>query len=132
MATSARSVIFVIICTFLTSYAHVLWKIIAPRPFMQIIISWELWLGFFLLAIGAGILITAFRDGDVSVLFPIIATSYIWVTLLSNYYFDEPITTFKWVGVAGVVIGLTILGKGSKETPKKPSALRASPQMVVE
>jgi len=114
MATKAHAVLLVILCTFLTSYAHVLWKIVSPRPFFTILMSWELWAGFALLAVGAGILITAFKHGDVSVLFPVVATSYIWVTLLSYQYFAEPITAYKWVGVAGIMIGLTVLGKGNK------------------
>jgi drug/metabolite transporter (DMT)-like permease len=114
MATKASAVFLVIICTFMTSYAHVLWKIVSSRPFHDILISWELWGGFAILAVAAGILITAFKHGDVSVLFPVVATSYIWVTLLSYHYFAEPITAYKWVGVAGIVIGLTVLGKGNK------------------
>ena len=113
MATKPYAIILVLICTFLTAYAHVFWKMISGLSLNQILMSWQLWTGFFLLALGAAILITSFKHGDVSVLFPIIATSYIWVTLLSNHYFGESITVYKWIGVAGVVIGISILGKGS-------------------
>jgi len=118
MATKLSGVLLVIVCTFITSYVHVLWKMIAARPYAEILLGREFWFGFVLLALGAAILITAFKHGDVSVLYPIISTSYIWVTLLSNYYFAEPITIYKWAGVAGVVIGLTVLGKGNKEAEK--------------
>ena len=112
--TNVGAIILVVICTFLTSYAHVLWKFVADREIISILLSWELWLGFVLLAMGAALLITAFKFGEVSVLYPIIATSYIWVTLLSNYYFGEPFTVFKWVGIGGIVLGLSVLGKGTK------------------
>jgi undecaprenyl phosphate-alpha-L-ara4N flippase subunit ArnE len=118
MATKANGIILVVICTFITSYVHVMWKMIASRPFVDILTGWELWVGFVLLAFGAAILITALKHGDVSVLYPIISTSYIWVTILSNYYFAEPITGYKWAGVFGVVIGLTVLGKGNKEAER--------------
>lgn len=119
MATKISAMLMMAGCALLTSYAHVFWKFIAPRPFIEILLSWQLWAGFFLLALGAAILITAFKHGDVSVLFPILATSYIWVTLLSYYHFGETITTYKWIGVAGVFIGITILGKGSKEAERQ-------------
>ncbi len=116
MGTKISAVIGVFICTFLTSYAHVLWKFIASKDFIGILSSWQLWLGFVLLAVAAAILITSFKYGDVSVLYPIIAMSYIWVTLLSWYHFSEPLTIYKWIGVGGIILGLTILGKGSTKT----------------
>jgi multidrug transporter EmrE-like cation transporter len=111
MATKASAIILVVLCTLLTSFAQVLWKFAANAGAITAILqSWQLWAGFGLYGIGAAILIRSFKDGEVSVLYPIIATSYIWVALLSNHYFSEPVTIFKWAGIAGIILGITILG----------------------
>jgi len=115
MATKASAIILVVICTLLTSFAQVFWKFAANTGSMTAVIqSWQLWAGFLLYGFGAAILIQAFKNGEVSVLYPIIATSYIWVALLSNHYFAEPITMFKWVGIAGIILGITTLGLGGR------------------
>ena len=118
MVTKPSAIVLVVICTLLTSGAQVLWKFAANQGIPALFLGWYLWAGFFLYALGAAILIRSFKDGEVSVLYPIIATSYSWVTLLSNHYFQEPITHYKWVGIAGIVLGITFLGAGSRRRKK--------------
>lgn len=115
MATKLTSILLVVLCTLLTSAGMVLWKFAANQGIPNIFFTWYLWLGFLSYAFGAAILIKSFQGGEVSVLFPIIATSYIWVTLLSNYFFQEAITLFKWTGIFGIVVGITMLGLGSNK-----------------
>lgn len=110
MATKLSAILLVVFCTILTSAAQVLWKFAANAGMPAIFFTWQVWTGFFLYSLGAAILIKSFQGGEVSVLFPIIATSYIWVTLLSNYFFAEQITLFKWTGIFGIVVGITMLG----------------------
>lgn len=110
MATKTFAVLLVVLCTVFTSFAQVLWKFAANTGIPALFLTWQLWLGFVLYAFGAAILIRSFKDGEVSTLFPIIATSYVWVTLLSNHYFQEPVTVFKWVGIAGIILGISLLG----------------------
>jgi undecaprenyl phosphate-alpha-L-ara4N flippase subunit ArnE len=112
MSTKPAAIAMVVICTILTSIGMVLWKTAANNGIPELFFTWQLWIGFILYGLGAAILIRSFKDGEVSVLFPIIATSYIWVTLLSNHYFNEAITLFKWLGIAAIVLGITLLGAG--------------------
>ena len=114
MATKLSSVLLVVLCTVFTSIAQVLWKFAVNLGLTALFFTWQLWTGFLLYAFGAAILIRSFKGGEVSVLFPIIATSYIWVTLLSNHYFQESIQLFKWVGIVSIVLGITLLGIGNK------------------
>ncbi|MEM4239781.1 MAG: hypothetical protein QXM31_03965 [Candidatus Woesearchaeota archaeon] len=114
MATKASSIILVALCTILTSIAQVLWKFAADSGGIPAMLqSWQLWAGFGLYGIGAAVLIRSFKEGEVSVVYPVIASSYIWVALLSNHYFSEPINTFKWLGIATIVLGITVLGTGN-------------------
>jgi len=54
------------------------------------------------------------RDGELSMLYPIIALTYVWVTLLSYALLPEKPNFYKNVGIATIVIGVVVLGKGRK------------------
>jgi len=69
--------------------------------------------GLALYAVGAGIMIIALRGGELSVLYPIIATSYIWVGILSHFFFGEDLNFFRWSGIFLIVIGIACIGFGS-------------------
>jgi len=65
--------------------------------------------------LGAVLMITAFKGGEVSVLYPIVATSYIWVSLMSAYFFGDSLTLLRWAGVFVIITGIVFIGVGSKE-----------------
>ena len=72
-------------------------------------------IGLVIYGIAAALMITAFKGGEVSVLYPIIATSYIWVSLLSSYFFNETINLFRWMGILIIISGIIFISLGSKE-----------------
>ena len=59
----------------------------------------------------AFLLIMALRDGELSVLYPIIAMSYVWVALLSMYFFGDHMNMFKVAGIALIIGGVALLGR---------------------
>jgi len=112
-ATKNWAIGLIVLTTALTSIAQVLYKkgVSSPAwsiPFLTFII-----IGMCLYAIGAVMMIIAFKGGEVTVLYPIFASSYVWVILLSNYFFQESITLFKIIGVAIIIIGITFISFGS-------------------
>jgi uncharacterized membrane protein len=54
------------------------------------------------------------RHGQLSVLYPIIALTYVWVTILSPMFFVDHLNTFKVSGVTLIVLGVTFIGLGSR------------------
>ena len=58
------------------------------------------------------LLIFALRDGELSVIYPIIALNYVWVTILSLIFFHETMNPFKAAGIAVIVLGVMVLGRG--------------------
>ena len=58
------------------------------------------------------IFIPALRFNEVSVLYPFVATNYIWVILLSKKYLNEEIDSFKWLGILFIVLGVFFVGFG--------------------
>ena len=119
MATKTWAIFTVLFTTLLTSSAQILWKTgsASLKPnFASILTNYYLIGGVFLYVIGGILLILSFKAGEVSVLYPIIATSYIWVSFLSIRFFGESMNHFKLIGVATIILGIISIGYGSKDS----------------
>jgi undecaprenyl phosphate-alpha-L-ara4N flippase subunit ArnE len=118
MTTKLWAIGLMVLCTAFTSFAQVFYKLGAAKlefNLISIITNLPLITGMVLYLFGAGIMITAFKGGDVSVLYPIVATSYIWVSLLSMYFFNENLNLFRWVGISVILTGIIFISIGSRE-----------------
>jgi multidrug transporter EmrE-like cation transporter len=121
MSTKLWAMGIILASTFLTSTAQLFWKFGAEKlefNLFSLITNIELIAGVGLYAIGGILLIISLRGGEVSVLYPIFATSYIWVSLLSIYFLGESMNLFKWLGIITIVFGIGLIGVGSKETAR--------------
>jgi uncharacterized membrane protein len=118
MRTEPKAFVLMIVCTFLTSIAQILYKIGADKlvyDIMGLLKNYQLFLGLFLYIVAGVILIIALKDGEVSVLYPIVATSYVWVSLLSIFIIGESMNLLKWVGVFIIIAGVVFIGLGTKK-----------------
>lgn len=124
----ARPVYLVFGCTLFAAAAQVLLKFGAMHPMPAFRLSdpaglsafigallhnWRLLFGYGLHGCNALLLILALREGELSVLYPVYALSYIWVDLLSLYYFHEQMNAWKAAGIALIICGVGLLGKVS-------------------
>lgn len=116
-------------CTIFAAAAQVLLKFGAMHPmpampadlassgviiFVKALLgNWQLLLGYSLHACNATLLILALRHGELSVLYPVYALSYIWVDLLSLYFFHEHMNVWKTAGIVLVMGGVALLGRVS-------------------
>ncbi len=105
--------------TFLTSTAQIFWKFGSEKlsfDLLALITNWQIIAGILIYAVAGTLMIISFRGGDVSVLYPIVATSYIWVSILSIYFLNEAMNIFKWLGVFIIFSGIALIGYGSRES----------------
>ena len=119
MNVNKKAIFLILITTFLTSAAQILFKTTANDlvfDIVKIITNYNLLIGLLLYLVGGILVIISFRYGEITILYPILATSYVWVNLLSNYFFDEQINIFKWMGIAAIIIGVSLLGFGKKNS----------------
>jgi len=117
MKDQTLGIYVIIFCTLITSSAQILLKKGANVLFITpIYTNWALAAGLGCYIVGAGLMIYALKKGEVSVLYPIFATSYIWVTIISAFLFGEPLSATKIGGVALVVLGISLVSRGSKKT----------------
>ena len=117
MATKLWAALLVLFTTLLTSSAQIFYKLGSANlrfDILAIITNYYLLAGIILYAAGGILIILSFRGGEVSVLYPLIATSYIWVSLFSVYLLGEQMNAFKWLGVASIILGIASIGYGSK------------------
>ena len=105
-------------CTILGAAAQMLMKIglghLSQPGLMGYLTSLPLLAGYSLYGLNTVLMVFALRDGELSILYPIIALTYVWVTILSVSIFHEALNPFKLLGVTVVVIGVAVLGRGGR------------------
>tara|TARA_B100000315_G_C14250536_1_gene439551 strand:- start:31 stop:405 length:375 start_codon:yes stop_codon:yes gene_type:complete len=119
MKTKTWAIGLVFMATLITSTAQIMYKMGADRlslDVFSVLTNVPLFLGILLYLVAAGVLLLALKHGELSVLYPIVATSYIWVSLLSSRFFGEVINIYKWIGIIIIVIGVVLIGIGSKKS----------------
>ncbi len=79
----------------------------------KLITNRNLIIGLIFYGIGTVLFIPALRGGELSVLYPLVATTYIWVSFLSVKMLGEKMNMFKWLGITAIIIGITFIGFGS-------------------
>jgi drug/metabolite transporter (DMT)-like permease len=72
-------------------------------------------LGYGLYAVMTVLFIVALRDEELSVVYPVIALTYVWVALLSVFFFHEAVNWFKAAGVVVIVLGVAVLGMDGRK-----------------
>jgi len=109
-----KAIFLVILCTLFTSSGQIFWKLgLGKINFNNVVsvINLPFVLGFVAYGIGLMLMLMAFKKGELSVLYPIIATSYVWVSLFSPIIFPTDFMNFwKWVGVVVILVSVSILG----------------------
>ena len=116
-ATKRWAIGLVLTGTLLNSVAQIFYKFGANRlslSFLSLITNYPLIIGVCIYSVSAILLLVAFRGGELSVLYPLIATSYIWVTFLAMYVFNEALSIYKLSGIAIIILGVSLIGLGSK------------------
>lgn len=89
---------------------------IAGGGLIGILTNLPLFFGYSLLALNTVLIVLALRHGHLSVLYPIIALSYVWVTLLSPRFFPaDHLNALKIGGVALIMAGVSLIGVGSRQ-----------------
>ena len=117
-AAHRQSVLLVFLCTISGAAGQILGKVgmshFAPN-LLAIVTNVPLIGGYSLYGLNTLLMVLALRKGELSMLYPIIALTYVWVTLLSYTLLHEPPNLFKNCGIALIVIGVAVLGSGGKK-----------------
>lgn len=118
-STAVKSILLVLLCTVIGAAAQILMRwgadfITGETGVVGLLTNWPLIAGYACLGLNTLLLIVALRDGQLSVLYPIIALTYVWVTILSPMLFPDTINVYKVIGVGFIVGGVSLIGVGSR------------------
>lgn len=121
-----RSAIIVASCTILGAAAQILIKVgMSPAHLdpavhgliplvLALVADIPLVAGYSFYGLMTVAMVMALREGELSKLFPIIALTYVWVTLLSYWLLKDTPNLYKNAGIATIVLGVAILGQGGE------------------
>jgi len=109
--TKLKAIGLALLCAFLAATAQIFQKM-GGNNLPEI--TWPILIGLFLYSIGWLVLIIALKDGELTVVFPIVATSYIIVAIYALMIFGEHISLLRWIGVAFIFAGVAMIGVGRK------------------
>lgn len=119
-----RSFLIVLFCTFLAAAAQLLIKRGAGQlganaslldAAWGIFTNAQLFTGYALYGLFTVALIFALRHGELSLLYPVISASYVWVSIISVLVLKEHMNAPKMAGVVLIVLGVGFLGRGNKQ-----------------
>ena len=115
-----RSLILVIAFTVLAATAQVLFKFGTVRlnqhpSIMGLLTNFPLVGGLALYGIGSAMMVIALRHGELSLLYPLISLSYVWVAILSVVIFQESMNPYKIAGISVIIAGVAVMGNGARK-----------------
>ena len=105
-------------CTLVSASAQILMKVGMSHFSMNvaaILTNVPLIAGYALYGIFTLMMILALRQGELSLIYPIISLAYVWVTLGSYFLFHDSMNPLKLIGVAGIMAGVAMLGSGARK-----------------
>ena len=114
MTTKLWAIGAILLCSLFTASGQLLFKLGAMR-LPAILTNWPILAGFTSLGIGMILFVTAMRGGELNVIYPILATSYLWTNAFAMTVLNEQVGILKWSGVAIIIIGISFIGVGSRK-----------------
>lgn len=116
MATSLFSIILVTVASFIGSFGAIFLKKGSKHFALSVkglLKNWELILGLSLYIVPTILFIFALRKAELSVLYPFVATVYVWTSIFSVKLLGEKMNRWKWAGIAAILLGVSLIGLGS-------------------
>jgi drug/metabolite transporter (DMT)-like permease len=120
LSARQRSILLVLMCTVFGAAAQMLIKAGANTlphvsgmlpNIIAMAMNARLVAGYSLYGISTILLVVALKHGELSLLYPVIALTYVWVTILSVLVFHEYLNPLRLAGVIVIVMGVAILGR---------------------
>lgn len=118
MKTQKSGIIMVIGCSVLGTIAQLLFKGAANRlaseGWHSMLTNPYLFFGYVSYGCSTCLLILALKKGQLSVLYPFIALTFVWVSILSPLIFEsDSYNIMRLTGVFCIVAGVSFIGWGS-------------------
>ncbi len=106
--------------SFIGSFGAVFLKAGAVRLQMNLrslLQNWQLAAGVFFFGVSSIFFVLGLREGELSVLYPMVSLGYIWTLFWSRLFFGERLTGMKFAALGLILIGVVMVGFGTTPTP---------------
>ena len=116
MNTPLSSMAWVVAASFFGSFGAVFLKIGASRlhGLKSILTNWRLALGVAFYLFSSVLFVFGVKQGELSVLYPMVALGSVWTLFWSRLFLGEPLTRIKFVALGLILIGMTFVGLGAR------------------
>ena len=115
MNTPLSSMALVLIASVLGSVGALFLKLGAARLHsLWSLFNWRLGAGAGFYLVSSAIYGWGIKHGQISVLFPMVSLGYIWTLIWARVFIRERITKEKFAGVAMILLGVLLVGVGSR------------------
>jgi drug/metabolite transporter (DMT)-like permease len=116
MSTPVSSMAWVLLGSFVGSFGAVLLKAGArhlERNLLALLKNWRLAAGVGAYILSSVFFVLGLRNGELSILYPMVSLSYIWTVFWSKAFFEEKLTSAKFYGLGLILVGVALLGMGT-------------------
>ncbi len=110
MGTSIKSILLFLIAALLGAFGQYLYKTGAETG--SWVTNYRIYLGIGCYILVMLLFVYAFKiGGELTVLYPVYATTFIWALLIGVFILKEPINLYKIVGVGFIILGVSLIAK---------------------
>ena len=114
-----QSILIVLTASILSATAQILFKTASKSigfTLGSFLFNAPLIIGFIIYAIVAFLFLIALKNGELTVLYPLLATAYVWVAIVSPFFFPtDSLTTLKIIGILTIISGVYCMGRGMQQ-----------------
>lgn len=113
--TEMWAAVMILLAAFLGSFGALKFKTGANKlefNLKALSTNYELMKGVMIYGISTVFYVIGIKGGELSVLFPLVSTGYIWTCLLSIKFLGEHMNRTKWTGIALILVGVSLIGIG--------------------
>lgn len=115
MKTPFSAIGLVLLASIVGSFGAVFLKLGAERLRygFRHVISWQSFVGVLFYVVSSFLFVAGVRQGELSVLYPMVSLGYVCTLIWSRLFFRERITRQKSIAVGLIVFGICLIGVGA-------------------
>lgn len=107
------AIFIVLLLSLIGAYISILFKQASKRfsfSFRGIFLNYKLIVALIGYGLSALVIVYLLKFIEVSILYPVVSTSYIWIALFSIKLLNERVDKLKWIGIILIIIGVSLIG----------------------
>jgi drug/metabolite transporter (DMT)-like permease len=109
--------VLVLAASFVGSFGAVFLKLGANhlhRNVLSLFINWRLAIGVVFFVASSLLYLKGIREGELTILYPMVSLGYVWTLFWSRLFFKEPFTRNKFLGLGLILLGIVFLGLSNR------------------